>query len=890
MLHKSVSYILVLLLGAAVFFSGCSTEKNTFVNRSYHNVTARYNPYFNGNESIKQGLKKIQKTPDNYSLMLPVFQHSMTEAAGNVVGEMDKSILKASKVIKMHSITAKPKRRRGTKTEKQKEFYSRTEFCNWVDDSYLMMGKAHFFKHDFFLAAQAFEYVATQFSTQPIRYEGYIWLARTYAEQENYRRAKEILDLLEGEKDFPKDLKDEFASTYADLYMKKKQYNDAIPKLQDAINATRHKPDRARYTYILAQIYQNLGDAANASRLYGEVVKNNPNYEMAFSAKINRATSYDAGAGDVKEIRKQLNKMLKDDKNIEYQDQIYYALGNIAFKENTVDEAIKNYKLSTEKSIANSDQKALSFLALADIYFAKPDYVNAQAYYDSCMALLDKNYPDYSKLQYKTDNLTKLVGFITTVEREDSLQKIAQMPEKQRLSFIDGIIEKLKEDERRQKEEEQQRRMNSMLFEQSNPKNSMNNMGGKWYFYNPQAVQLGKSQFANKWGNRKLEDNWRRKNKSVVDMGFGTDETATTTDSTENRVTDNKTREFYLQDLPVNDTLMAESHESIKDALYKLAIVYKDDMKDFDRAIQAYEELIRRYPENEYLLAVYYDLYLIYTAKKDAPNAEKYKNLVIEKYPDSKYARMLKNPDYYKELLANKNKVVELYTKTYSQYRNGEYNEVIATAGMADTAYTGDELIPKFLFLQALSHGELGDTVALKEKLISLVKEYPDNEVKQPAMDILAVLNNGKPLGADITGEQIVAVDTATNEEELYTFNPKATHFYISVLNNDAVDVNRLKFDMANYNFDNYSMIDFNISAVMLTDKEQMITIKSFESLEQGLNYYKAIITGKQVYKNISPANYRHFIISSDNYAVFYKDKAVDTYLKYFRKHYLQEQ
>ncbi len=869
---------------------GCTTQKNTVVTRTYHNITSHYNAYFNGYESLKAGVKKIEKNvPDNYSLMLPVFKHSSTEAASSVVGEMDKAIKKASKVITMHSITVKPKRRRGEKTEAQEAFYNRKEYCNWVDDSHLMMGNAHFYKHDYFLAAQSYVYIIQQYSDMSTKYDGLVWLARTYIEQKNFRRAKELLDQIEAEKEFPKRLTNAFATTYADFYMKQKKYSDAIPMLELAIKTSRKKVERARYKYILAQINQQLGNSVEASRLYADVVRLNPNYEMAFSAKINRATSYDAGAGDSREIRKQLNKMLKDDKNIEYQDQIYYALAKINEKENNEKEAIEYYKLSAEKSMANADQQALTYMALGDIYFSRPDYILSQAYYDSCLSVLNAEHPRYENLKLLSGNLTELVGYITTVEREDSLQKVAAMDDRARNTMIDKIIEELKEEERRVKEMEQQRRMNAAMFEQDSRMNrgSSTGGGGKWYFYNPQAVALGKTQFANKWGTRKLADNWRRKNKSVVDFGLGDEEMANADSTAEDRVEDNKTREYYLQDLPLTDSAVAVSNESIKKALYKLGLAYKEKLKDYPKAIEAYKTLNKRFPGSEYELYAYYDIYSLYVLLDDQSNADKYKALIISKYPDSKYALILKNPDYLKNLAENQNKAQKFYEETYAQYKNNNYAEVISKVNQADTAFAGSELMPKFLFLRALSTGEMGDTSKVKAQLKYLLKEYPGSEVKEPASDILAVLTKGEV--SEATGTEIVNEDEIVEEaEEIYSYNEKQSHFYIVIADGKQVDINRLKFNIANFNIDNYSMIDFNVSAIVLDKDVQMITVKSFDNATQAVNYFNAIKDNSQVYANINSDNYDHFVISSDNYAAFYKDKDINKYLKYFIKHYLE--
>ena len=445
-MNRRLLYITFLLI-SILLINACSTKKNTPIRRTYHNVTAHYNAFFNGREAYKEGMRTLEKSQkDDFTKMLPLFIYEKNSNLGSISSKMDRAIEKSSKVIKKHSITAKPKRKKGKLTESEKEFYAKKEFNNWVDDSYLMMGKSFVFKEDYLSARTNFNFIVSQFPNEPIKYDALIWLARIDLLEKKYKSALENLERLDGEKDLPKKLEKDLATTYADYYIKKEKYKDAIPWLVNAIDKERKKKYRVRYKYILAQIYQQQDDFKKASEMYRQVIKMNPPYEMAFNAKINRATSYDNNSGRGKEITKQLQKMLKDDKNIEFQDQIYYAIGNIALKDGDKPEAIKNFKLSAETSVSNNTQKALSFLNLGRLYFERPDYPNSQAYYDSCMSFLPKDYPGYEKLSAKTVILNELITNLNEVRNQDSLQRIAAMSPSERNKLIDKIIQKLKEE------------------------------------------------------------------------------------------------------------------------------------------------------------------------------------------------------------------------------------------------------------------------------------------------------------------------------------------------------------------------------------------------------------------------------------------------------------
>ncbi len=912
MLKGNFKYSFLFLLTFIV--SGCSVKKNTGLSRAYHNLTAHYNAYFNGRDAFKQGVKKVDKSNvDNYSLIIPVFTHSNPDAVNSARSEMDKAIKKSSKVIKLHSITAKPKRKKGRRmTPKEKEFYNKPEFCKWIDDSWLLMGKAHFYKHDFFLAKENFEYIIKEYSKEPIKFNSMVWLARTYCELKEYKKAKELIQRAEGDKDFPKKLRKDLATTYADFFIKQKKYEDAVSKLTYAIKKEKKKSKRARYMYILAQIYQKNKQYQNASNLYKQVIKSNPPYEMAFNAKINRATSFDINNGDSKEIKKQLKKMLRDDKNIDYQDQIYYAIANIEYKEGNVEEALKLYSKSASSSTGNVNQKALSFLAIADIYFSRPDYVNAQSYYDSTMAFLSQQYPDYDNISLKAKNLTELITNLNIVTTEDSLQMVAQMSEKDRLKLIDKIIEEVRKEEERKKQEMQQQQLNmSQYYQNQNRSNQGNlNQGAKWYFYNPTTLSFGRSQFIRKWGNRKLEDNWRRKNKSVV-IASAEDELADDSVDSTKKIFDNKSHEYYLQNLPLNDSLMALSHQRIIEGLYKAAGVYKNKLLDFPKAIETYELLNKRYPENEFLLDSYYQLYKLNILTNNKPGAERYKQLIVSKYPNSNYANSLTNPDYLKELEAQKEKIKNLYLETYNHYLKRNYFKVIENCVAADSSLADDPLLPKFSLLKALSIGSIRDLSNFKKALKYIIKTYPDTEEKITAETLFAKVNtpgfafadsglvayNGNTMYnvqevEDDSPVDTTSIDSAIVEpdiEKLYNYDENANHFYVMIVDK-KVDINRLKFNIISYNIDYFSMFDFNVSAIDIDDKHKLISVKMLDNKRQAMAYMTRMKKAKkELFKNLTVKEYKEFIITPDNYAVLFGNKNIEQYIKFFKQKYLKE-
>ncbi len=891
-----------MLIVAVIAFTNCSTEKNTTMSRIYHNTTTHYNIYFNAHEAYKKGIKQAETSnTDNYVNILPMFVISKPEAISSISGDMDKSIKKSSKAIKYHSITAKPKTKSGKMSAKDKEFYNKKEYNKWVDDCYLLMGKAHYARHDFLQARTNFEYVIRQFPKEKVAYEAKIWLARTFSEGEKFKSAKEMFDLIEADKKMPKKYSGEFAAAYADFFIKQEEYEDAIPKLRRAIKETRKKKYRVRYKYILAQLYEETGQTKQASDTYAEVTKMNPPYEMEFNARINMARLYSGEGG--REVRKKLRKMLRDDKNIEYLDQIYYAIAEIDYRDGKTDDAIKNYRLSSEKSVMNNFQKAISCEKLGNIYFARKDYQNAQAYYDTCLANLPYDYRHYKDIQELSRNLNELVEHLNIITLEDSLHRIAKMPEKDRNILIDEIIAKLVEEERLLAELEQEQQMNAMLFDQRRDggyQNPSAPSGGKWYFYNPSQLSFGRNEFTKKWGNRKNEDHWRRKNKSVVSFDSElADADSLDAEGDGRKLSNNKSREYYLQDLPLTDSLMTLSNERIIDAFFNAGRVYKERFEDYDQSIFCYTELNRRYPQNVYLLLSYYNLYLLNQIKNNSAEMDKYKNLIITKFPDSHYSNLLRNPNYIKELEEKRKADINLYIQTYDAYVGGNCKMVNNNVTSYISGKTDADLAPKFKFLSVLCVGKTADENSFKRSLLTFISEHPKTELAAAAEDILAYFGSTdiEELRRDLaTRPQIIsddqdaydynASDTAALSKIVFKDDETAPHYYVIVVNADRIDINRLSFEVRNFNIFTFSLKNFSVINSLFDSNYQMVVVRTFDNKRQAQNYMRMISNNPDVFGRIETADYKQFTISEDNYQNLKKTKNINQYLDFFRQYY----
>lgn len=852
------------------------------MHRGWHNMTARFNGYYYSNENIKETVKKIEKSnKDDFSKTLPLFIYTNNTTSKNYFSDCDKTIKKSSVVIQRHAITEK---------KSKKEI---PNACKWIDENYMLIGKAHFYKRDLFSALEAFEYVSKIYPNPSAKYNGMLWMIRTNNEIGSYSLSEASIDEIRNATDFPtgRSYQRELAAVTADYFIKREDLSPSIKHLMKAIALTKKKSTKARYTYILAQVYEKLGDNKKASQYYSMVPGLHPSYDMAFNAQINRAKLYDIASGGSKIIKKQLNKMLRDDKNIEFQDQIYYALADIAQKENDTPLALTYLGKSISASTSNNTQKALSYLKRADLYFEKPDYKNAQANYDSSITFLPKDYPDYALIDEKKNSLTALVTNLNIISLEDSLQRIGKMSEKEREQMVEKMISKIEEDEKR-KEEERLFQLSNPQLAATPPKTDNTDQGSSaWYFYNPTTVSFGVGAFNKKWGARKLEDNWRRSEKDQGVQNVGDENSIDLSDSIQllnggtsllSKSKGKKDKKFYLKNVPTTPDAFAKSDTRIIEAYYKVGSIYKEQLLNNLKSTETFEELIKRYPENKYKLNSYYQLYRIYLAMNNLPKSDFYKNILLKDYPDSDYATIIKTPSYAADIAASKSQVENFYTETYQLYSSGSYAQAFGNCKKADTLYSKSNLMPRFTFLKALCIGRIQDVNAFESALTQVLIQYPKDPVKGKAQEILDMIKKQKnPEPPIVIADSIVA-----KPKSKFIFNEDGEYYCVIIIENGKGDLNKFKTKLSDFNTESFSTADISISSIFLDITHQLVSVKAFDGKDRAMNYFSNVSSKIELFVDLEKGTYQSFIISAENYAIFYKDKNIEEYQDFFTQHF----
>jgi tetratricopeptide (TPR) repeat protein len=862
------------LISLVLLMGGCSTQKDSVVNRTYHTTSTRFNYYFNGEESFREGIKSLEsKHIDDFNGLLKVFPIGTEADATSVLSQMDRAVQKVGMAVFKHGMVIGGK-----------------EKNDWIDESYLLMGKAQLMKRDYVAARTTFEFVISRYGKQPASYEASLWKARMHIMKGEFNEAAPLLGIVGTAID--KKLtwgstKRLYPQVYADLLLSQNNLEAAIPYLELGIKTNISKKVRIRLSYILAQTYQELGRFEEARKTYSKVLKLNPSYSFTFNARISMARCFESGrSGDQKAMVKLLNKMARDEKNLEYLDQIYFALADINLKSADTVTAIDNLRKSVSASVQNRNQKALSSLQLADLYFEIPDYVNAAAYYDSTMQFLAKEFPNYNAIKRKTDILTDLVGNLLIVQTEDSLQKVAAMPEQQRNQIIDGFIQKILAEETQKRAEEAERQQSIQFFEQESRNMQSVTQTGGFYFYSPQALSMGYSEFQKRWGKRKNEDLWRISNKQGGGFGSlaGGDQDSVAVDSVQVPKGNPKERTYYLADLPLTPEKVKASNARIAQALLNAGGIYRSSLGEPDMAIESFQKLEARFPASPLVVQAWYQLYHLYQELEFFELAQRYKQKITETYPNSDYARLLNDPDYYARLEAEKNEGEVFYQTTYEAFSTGKYDVVKRNKAVAFAKYHDKDLLGRFEYLNVLAmvKGQSVDTV--KAALNRFLIEYDSTRAGEHARGILNYYDEkDRPAGKSTDTTQVQAY-----VQGIYEYAEKGAHIFVLVLDGNSININEAKILVADHNQLNHSLKQLSISSILLDQDRHIITVSSFATAADVMDYARIIGTDKKISDILSKGKGEMFAISSANYTKFYKRKNLAEYLSFY-KHFYQK-
>lgn len=888
--------------------TSCSTQKAKWANIQYHNTTCHYNVWWNGNESLKQGKQKLaEKVVDDYTTFLPPEKTASESDARSVNPEMDRAIEKGVKGIKKHSI-----------------YVGGEEHVPYIKECYLLTAYASFYKQDYVATANTCNILLVQFSGTHAADEGAVLLARCMTKEGRYAEAEATLDQLVdnlGRGNFLRSQRDKLYLAMVEATLPQAKYKKTVEYIHLALDATRSNDTKARLTFLLAQIYQKLERRPVAAKYYHRVLSYSPQYVMEFNARLGEASCADLEHSDIQKLERQLDAMLSDKKNEEYRDQIYYAKGEMYLGVKDAQKACDNLRLSVATAVANKAQKAKSALRLGQIlYDLYEDYDQAQLYYDTVMQCIGKTYPGYSAIKRRSDMLTELASFTRVVNRCDSLLVVATMPKDQRDALIQRTIDTLTAREERARER-------ALLEEiQNENKAQLNTLSGDWYFYNPNTVQKGKETFKQRWGMRALEDNWflsKKPNFSLFTLDDESDKEdsdstdvdtlnaqLSTVNSKDGNPSDPHSPAYYLKDLPTTQAQFDSIDSLTALSLQGGAYILYDGIHNTPRALEYYLRLAENYTSHPNIDQAFYMLYRIYDRQGNTPQANYYRDMVLMGFPDSDFANLIRDNEYYKELLRRENVVEEAYEELYNQFGRRRYSTVVTLSDQADELYEGHPMLPKFHYWKGLALARMGDLNTAISHFETMASRLSENDSLKPLVAAqLELLKNGGESWAgnerSKTSEEIAdVVDTpkpsattqssATDSElppeaRIYRYREGQQYYVVVLVDDRQIKATELQYKIADFNSQYYPNAGYKVNAILFTDTTQIITIHRFMNDAEAMGYYRHLSGEESPLRQYSDNDHYEFVISTQNYATFYNRKDLEAYNAFFRKYHLKQ-
>lgn len=877
-----------------VFFglllAGCASERNP-IGKAYHNITARYNGYFLGREKLKEAETAIaQSMVYDYNRTLTILPSPNETSNGVIAPLLEDVIKKASYPVQRHKNS------------------------RWVDDSYILIGKSRFYKEDYDDAIKTFKYANTISPDVHARQLALIWLMRSYLKIEETSNALAVSDFIKKER-LNKSNAALYYLTRAQYYTVENNVPLVIQNLEYAVPLIAKKDEQSRIRFILAQLYQQTNQDKKAYAQYSKILRKNPPYELGFFSKLNLGQVTElSNPNDRKRIEKYYAKLLKDLKNVEYRDKIYYEMAKFELKQNNYDKALEHLRASTKASTTNAAQKAYSYLLAGQTYYDKlQNYRLAQAYYDSTSKIMPASSPEYAAVVERRDVLTEFTNQLFTVETQDSLLTLARLD----TAALSQRVNRYLAVQRKKAEEEAARAEAALIAGQQPVRNSIFNQsgtgqtgattaGGMWYFDNPALVGNARAEFIRKWGNRKLQDNWRRSSieASGPNLQNQTPEQLAAADSAANAKKIDPAiawRAAFLKDIPFTAPAQQKAEDSLQNALFKLANIYNQQLREPVRASETFEKLLTRNPQTKYAAEIYYNLYLIYSRAND-PKAAAYASKLRSEYPKSTFVRLIDQPDYLAQSLAANQKVKLLYDSAYTFYEQDKFKEAQKVMAVIQKDYPQTDIRDKLAFLDMQLTGATQPAPVYKEKVIQFLMDFPSSPLNPRAQTILQAfkaLESGQltysppaktspatpnPALPPAPGALPAAPlpPTATN----YTLNSAAPHYFVVAYPRGNKAFDKLSDAYATYNSKYYQTDNLSLAPYLLGDSLELVVVRGFPDSRRAQAYAVKQKGPQAPLGKLRGVDFSTFVISAGNFPLFYNAKNLEEYLVFYRKNY----
>ena len=934
-------------------------KKFTFLRRVTQNTVTKYNWHFNAEEKLKEIIARAKDGhKDDYTQLLSFYNYSPGQTIKDSI-ELDSVIYKANAGILLHDLRN-----------------------DWVDNMYMLMGKAYYFRQVFDTAYLTFQYINYAFSPKekdgydkvigsnsneggnafsistkektnlakkvlsrpPSRNESFLWLIRTYIAVEEYPEAAGMIETLKNDPLFPERLKEELHEMQALWFYQQEMWDSAAVHLEQALGVAANKEERARWEYLVAQLYEASRKSDRAREFYERSVKHTLNPVLEVYGRLNAIRQ---NRGDEKAIQQNIDdllKMARKDRYSSYRDILYYSAALMELERNNKEAAMQLLLKSTQATVdksADPNQKSRSFLLLGDLAYQGARYSDAKRFYDSVQNTeVVKNLEVFTN---RKNALTRIAENSDIIYRQDSLQRIAAMSEADREVFIKKLVKKLRK-QQGLKEEEPVTPGNP-LNQNTGPTDLFDNAKGEWYFYNASLKSMGYNEFKNKWGNRPNVDNWRRMsavNQAIQKQQQDADNArqAKADEASVGEIS----YEALLKRVPLTPEQMNVSNDSIENAQIDLGKALMEGLEDYAAAIEALEVFCDKFNYSSRRAEALLYLYYCYQQTGNSSKAEAVKKELQQRYSGTEQEKIITNPTAAKEASGANKEMTNRYEKIYNFFIEGKFEEALAEKKIADSLYANNYWTPQLLYIQSIYFIRQRMDDSAKNSLQNIVNLYPSSVLASKAQNMIEVLNRRKDIEEYLTNLKIerpvelsdsvvdkpkpqVAADSAVAKPDVkkpddntkvpptpekpkpvvaqrkdsvqipppapgkpaYSLNPNEPHFVAIITNKvDGVFVTEAKNAFNRYNKQYFYNKPIDISSEVINDSLRIILMKSFENADAALAYLEKVrkIAATEIVPWLPAGKYSFAIITGPNLEVFKNNADPEEYRKFLRNAY----
>jgi hypothetical protein len=934
-------------------------KKIKFTKRFFQNLTTRYNYFYNANNKLNDVILMAKNaTKDDYGKLLPFYNYSLDATAANEQ-ELDSVIYKAKTGIVLHDLRS-----------------------DWADNMYMLWGAAYFFQKEFDSAALMFQFInyafadkekdgyykyigsrmdgnsalsiATKednslakkaFSTSPSRNDAFVWQIRTLIEAGRMNDAGILISTLKADPVFPERLNDDLEEVQAYWFYKQQMWDSAATHLINALPVAQSGQEKARWEYLAAQMWELEKKPELAHDLYAKAISHGTDPVMDVYARLNLLrTSTSNEENYIDQNIADLVKMARREKYADYRDIIYYMAAQMEISRGNL-AAAQEYLLKAAKYNNGNLAGSNAFLQIADLSYQQKKYQQAAAFYDS-VRMDNLNEEEVKRVEHRRTDLAKIVMNELLVNRQDSLQKIAALPEEERKDFINKLVKKLR------KEQGLADESNTVTAGSANPFNApapedlfAKQNKGEWYFYNSSLRTAGAAQFKQVWGNRPNADNWRRFSQvsnQLLAKAPGNTRPDAATPAVVPESGNELSYEAFLEKLPLTDAALQVSNDSINNALFALGTDYLNILEDYASSIEAFEKLLSRSPAHPRTDEILFNLYYAYLKSGNATKAGEMKALLAKNHSASRWSEIVTTGKDPAAKVEASPAATKDYEAIYDMYIEGRFTDAEAAKRRADSLYQTNYWQPQLLYIEAVYQVKQRSDSAAIQTLQTLIAQNNESPIAAKAQNLIDVVRRRTQIEAELNDLQIerpkdavvtttqpapkpveeseatamkrdtsaiskptvkpvvIAKPKATTDtlstktiavqkkrNTTYQFEPDLKHYAVIILNKvDPVFSGETKNAFARFNRERYSSVPLTANVIELDSVHKFVLIGDFINAQTALDYIKQAsrFAPTEIVPWLKRDKYSFTIISPNNLEILQELKNLEQYEKFLQQ------